>query len=85
MLREKCPFSEYFLVRIFQHSDWIRKQITLFSLNTDQKNTNHKNSVYGHFLRSETPQGNGGVLNFNLLVCKMKNIFFDENFNRRLP
>ena len=75
MLREKCPSSEYFLVRIFQHSDWIRKQITLFSLNTDQKNTNHKNSVYGHLLRSETPQGTGGVLNFNSLVCKMKNIF----------
>ena len=24
-LREKCPNSEFFLVLIFQHSDWIRR------------------------------------------------------------
>ena len=30
-LREKCPGMEFFLVRIFPHSDWIRE-------NTDQKN-----------------------------------------------
>ena len=24
-LRQKCPSKEFFLVRIFPHSDWIRK------------------------------------------------------------
>ena len=33
-LREKCPNSELFLVRIFPHSDWIRAR---------------NNSVFGHF------------------------------------
>ena len=26
-LREKCPNTEFFLVRIFLHSDWIRREI----------------------------------------------------------
>ena len=34
VLREKCPSTEFFLVRIFLHSDWIR---------------NRKNSLFGHF------------------------------------
>ena len=36
-LREKCPNSKYFLVRIFLYSDWIRgftEQISVFSPNT---------------------------------------------------
>ena len=37
-LHEKCPNTEFFLVRIFPHSDWIRTR---------------KNSVFGHFSRSE--------------------------------
>ena len=36
-LREKCPNTEFILVRIFPHSDWIRTR---------------KNSVFGHFSRS---------------------------------
>ena len=35
-LREKCPNTELFLVRIFTHSDWIRrdtKYLSVFSLN----------------------------------------------------
>ena len=35
-LREKCPSTELFLVRIFPHSDWIRrntKYLSVFSLN----------------------------------------------------
>ena len=36
-LREKCSDTEFFLVRIFPHSDWIRTR---------------KNSVFGHFSRS---------------------------------
>ena len=39
-LREKCPNTEFFLVRIFLYSDRILK-------NTDQNN-----SVFEHFLRS---------------------------------
>ena len=37
ILGEKCPNAELFLVRIFLYSDWI------------QKNTDQKNSVFGHF------------------------------------
>ena len=36
-LREKCPNKEFFLVRIFLHSDWIRRDteyISVFSPNT---------------------------------------------------
>ena len=36
-LCEVCPNTEFFLVRIFPHSDWIRSR---------------KNSVFGHFSRS---------------------------------
>ena len=32
VLREKCPNTEFFLVRIFPHSDWIRRD-TVFSPN----------------------------------------------------
>ena len=40
-LREKCPNTEFFLVRIFLYSVRI------------QENTDKKNSVFGHFSRSE--------------------------------
>ena len=36
-LREKCPNTEFFLVRIFTHSDGIRRDteyLSVFSLNT---------------------------------------------------
>ena len=40
-LREKCSNTEFFLVRIFPHSDWIRRDISPYSVqmreNTDQK------------------------------------------------
>ena len=39
------------LVRIFQHSDWIRGD-TFYLQFSDQENTVQKNSEYGHFLRS---------------------------------
>ena len=45
-LSEKCPNTEFFLVHIFPHSDWIRRFHSEW--NTDQK----KNSVFGHFSRS---------------------------------
>ena len=41
-LREKCPNTEYFLVRIFLYSGWIQES-------TDQK----KNSVFVHFSCSD--------------------------------
>ena len=44
----KCPNTEFFLVRIFPHSDWIRsdavRSISPYS---------RKNSVYGYFSRSD--------------------------------
>ena len=40
-LREKCPNTEFFLVRIFLYSVQI------------EENTDKKNSVLGHFLHSE--------------------------------
>ena len=39
-LREKCPNTEFFLIRIFLYSDW------------KQENTDQKKPIYGHFLRS---------------------------------
>ena len=39
-LREKCPNTEFFLVRIFVYSYWI------------QEDTDQKNPVIGHFSRS---------------------------------
>ena len=61
----KCPNTEFFLVRIFQHSDWIRMDTLAFGLNTERyevslhiqsecgKIRTWKNSVVGHFSRSE--------------------------------
>ena len=37
-LREKCLNTEFFLVRIFPHSDWIRRDTSMRG-NTDQKKT----------------------------------------------
>ena len=31
-LREKCPNTEFFLVRIFPHSDWIRRDTSYLSV-----------------------------------------------------
>ena len=31
-LREKCPNTEFFLVRIFRHSDWIRRDTSYLSV-----------------------------------------------------
>ena len=47
-LREKCPNKEFFLVRIFLHSDWIlRFSISPYSVRI-QENTDQK-SAFGHF------------------------------------
>ena len=39
-----------FLVRIFPHLNWIRRDLSVFSPNAE--NTDQNNSKYGHFLRS---------------------------------
>ena len=33
-LREKCPNTEFFLVRIFPHSDWIRRDTSYLSVSS---------------------------------------------------
>ena len=48
-LREKCPNTEFFLVRIFPHSDWIRVSLGIQS--KCEKYGPEKNSVFGHFSR----------------------------------
>ena len=38
-LREKCPNTEFFLVRILSHSDWIRRNteyLSVFNPNTEK-------------------------------------------------
>ena len=46
----KVSVFRVFLVRIFPHSDWIRRE-TEYSVQM-RENTNQKNSEYGHFSRS---------------------------------
>ena len=43
------------LVRIFPHSDWIRREILRMSLYSVRmrENVDQNNSEYGHFLRSD--------------------------------
>ena len=50
-----------FLVHIFPHLDWIRRNTSYLSvLNPNVGNTDQKNSEYGHFLRSEGSKYNPG-------------------------
>ena len=48
-LREKCPNTEFFLVRIFPYSDWIRK--SPYSVRI-RENMDQKKLLFGHFSRS---------------------------------
>ena len=51
-MNEKYPNTEFFLLRIFPHSDWIRRD-TIYSYSVRiRENTDQKNSVFGHFSRS---------------------------------
>ena len=53
-LCEKCPNVEFFLVRIFPYSDWIRRNteyLSVFSPNVGKYG--RENSVFGHFSRSD--------------------------------
>ena len=54
-LHENCPNKEFFLVRIFLHSDWIRRHteyISVFNPNVGKYGP-EKNSAFGHFSRNE--------------------------------
>ena len=44
-LREKCPNTEFFLVLIFPHSDWIRRYPYSVRMRED---TDEKKLVFGH-------------------------------------
>ena len=54
-LREKCPNTEFFLVRIFPRSGWIWRdtEFSVFSSNTGKYGP-EKNSVFEQFSHSVT-------------------------------
>ena len=53
-LRERCPNTEFFLVRIFSHLDLIRRDIPYLRIQSEwRKIRARKNSVFGHFSRNE--------------------------------
>ena len=53
-LREKCPNTEFFLVRTFLYSDWIQEiyEVNLRIQSEYRKIRTRKNSVFGHFSRN---------------------------------
>ena len=51
-LREKCPNTESFLVRIFLYSDWIEICVNLRVQSEYRKIRTRNKSVFGHFSRS---------------------------------
>ena len=54
-LLEKCPNTEFWLVRIFVHSDRIQRfteKISVFSLNAGKYVRTRRNSVFRHFSHS---------------------------------
>ena len=69
-LREKCPNTEFFLVRICPHSDWIRRDpeyLSVLSPNAG-KYRPEKNYVFGHFSRSETLYNNANFIILDKLL-----------------
>ena len=54
-LHEKCPNTEFFLVRIFPHSDWKRRYgVSLVFNPNGGKYGPQKNTEFGYFSRSES-------------------------------
>ena len=56
-LRGKCPNTEFFLVRIFLHLDWIRRFTEFYRVNLRiqskyRKIRTRENSIFGQFLHS---------------------------------
>ena len=60
-LSEKCPGAELFLVRIFRHSNRLRR-FNVFSPNTEKMQT-RRTSVFGHFTLCQ---------GYNLLIIKKR-------------
>ena len=80
-MREKCPNTEFFLVRIFLHSHWIQR-FTPYSVRY-RKIRIRKNSVSGHFSRSVLDPWMGGSYEFMLVrpsVCTSA-----TNYSQNLP
>ena len=60
-LRRKCPNTEFFLVGIFPHLDWIRRDTDQKKLRIQSecgKIRTRKNSVFGNFSRSDCNRKN---------------------------
>ena len=69
-LREKCPNTDFFLVRFFLYSDWIQiiqsEYRKIQSIQSEyRKIRSRKNSVFGHFSRSDL------LANFIALIHKL--------------
>ena len=77
ILREKCPDTEFFLVRIFPHSEYgsLRSK-SPYSVQM-RENKDQKNSVFGHFSRS--------AKGFMHKVMDMIKIFCINTFTFILP
>ena len=86
-LTEKCSNTELFLVRVFLHTEWIRRD-TKYS---DQKIRTRNNSVFGHFSCSDTqwkptpggrPQNSSSVSVFKTIrkwnACEEENFYFKD-------
>ena len=76
---EKVPVFGNFLVRIFPHSDWIRRDTEYLPYSVFMReNTNHKNSKYGHFSRGDSYSINR-TISFYLKAC-LSNTLQDSLF-----
>ena len=73
-LREKCPNMEFFLVRIFPHSDRIRST-SPYPVRM-QENTNF---VFGHFSRSVGTR----EIHFHIQFWGLKCILFSEAMKKK--
>ena len=77
-LHKKCSNTEFFLVRIFPHSHWIRID-TPYSVRM-QENADQKKHVFGHFSRSETAH-QWLLRDFAFYVWKLTKQFNNQNPN----
>ena len=71
-LREKCPNTEFFLVRIFPHSDWIRRDtsyLSVFSPNVEKYGP--EKTPYLDIFHAVTPQNNT-LLSSSPSTCQFK-------------
>ena len=79
-LREKCPNTELFLVRIFPHSDWIRRYtpyLSVFSPNAEKYGP-EKLCIWTLFTQYINPKIKRDRLSFQLLY---QTIYLKKSFN----